>query len=55
MSNFDVNKVRVGDEVGLDKNYFMATIRDFNNHSKAFNEILADLKQRPWRSNIRVR
>ena len=45
MSNFDVNKVRVGDEVGLDKNYFMATIRDFNNHSKAFNEILADLNK----------
>lgn len=45
MSNFDVNKVRVGDEVGLDKNYFMATIRDFNNHSKAFNEILSDLNK----------
>ena len=45
MSNFDVNKVRVGDEVGLDKNYFMATIRDFNNHTKAFNEILSDLNK----------
>lgn len=45
MSNFDVNKVRVGDEVGLDKNYFMATIRDFNNHTKGFNEILSELNK----------
>lgn len=45
MSNFDVNKVRVGDEVGLSRNYFMATIRDFNNHTKGFNEILSELNK----------
>lgn len=42
-TNLEVTKM--GDTVGLSQNYFMASIRDFNNHSKSFSSILAELNK----------
>ena len=45
VSSTNLANIKVGDTVGLGKNYFMASIRDFNNHGAPFSEILSKLNE----------
>lgn len=44
-ANKSYDNISVGDAIGLNKSYFMATIRDFNNHTKPMGTILSELNK----------